>query len=322
MEPQKLKLRSTSRSAISKHSAQAHVHGTRQHAGLSKSPPNTTPRSPPRSPASATGTLPKVPEAAVVSPADHSDHEEVVTPASPSPDAGLQQTEETDVRLRREDVAEYFEKATQNFEAMIRSTMDTFLSKLHDVEANMAASIEFERERINDLEDKQDRMEKKIHDMENEITHLKSEVEIHTIAANKNERFSRRNNVRLIGIPEPQEGQREDCIQITEDILKTKFGIQSKVERAHRDGRKNDQGKSRHILIKFLSYRDKIEVMRNTRNILTGERYFITDDLTPLDLKEKQKWVKQVQELYQSGVKLRFYAGKWRQLGGTLYKFD
>ena len=55
--------------------------------------------------------------------------------------------------------------------------------------------------------------------MQNEISELKSRLEMQETAANRNEHFSRRNNVRLIGIPEPQEGQREDCIQIAEDIL-------------------------------------------------------------------------------------------------------
>ena len=108
---------------------------------------------------------------------------------------------------------------------------------------------------------------------------------------------------------------------ITEDILRRKFNINSKVERAHRDGRRNET-KPRHMLIKLLSYRDKVEVMRSARDALKNDRYFITDDLTPFDLQEKQKWVKQVQELYKAGTKMRFYAGKWRQLGGNPYKFD
>ena len=118
------------------------------------------------------------------------------------------------------------------------------------------------------------------------------------------ERFSRKNNVIVVGNPEPQ-GQREDCILIAADILRRKFNISSKVERAHSDGKWNE-GKPRHMLIKLLSYRDKVRVMRSARDALKNERYFITDDLTPLDLQEKQKWVKQVQELYKAGTKIRF----------------
>ena len=157
--------------------------------------------------------------------------------------------------------------------------------------------------------------------MENEITQLKSKLELHAMAANKNERFSRRNNVRVIGIPEAQEGEREDCIKIAEDILQKKFNINSKVERAHRDGRRYE-GKPRHILIKLLSYRDKVDVMRRARDTLKNDRYFIVDDLTPIDLQEKRKWVKEVQTLYATGTKLRFFSGKWRKHDGIPYKFE
>ena len=218
------------------------------------------------------------------------------------------------------DLVTYFKSATEKFEEMIRTSVNSFIKKLNDLETQLGASLEFERKRIDEMKTKQDEMNTKVQDMENEISVLKSRLDKQEEAANKNERFSRRNNVRLIGIPEPQEGQREDSIQIAEDVLRRKFDITSKTERAHRDGRKYE-GKPRHILIKFLSYRDKVEVMRHAREALKNERYFIADDLTPLDLKEKQKWVKEVQDLYKSGTKLRFYAGKWRQLGGNAYIF-
>ena len=125
----------------------------------------------------------------------------------------------------------------------------------------------------------------------------------------------------MVGIPEPDEGARDDCVNVVENILQKKFNINVKVERAHRDGRKQE-GRPRHILVKLLPYRDKVDVMRRARDALKNERYFITDDLTPIDLHEKQKWVKKVQELYNAGTKLRFYAGQWRQVGGNPYKFE
>ena len=195
-----------------------------------------------------------------------------------------------DTQLLPTNLAIFFKDATERFECMIRASVDSFISKLDELKVSMEASLEFERQRINAKKTKQDTMDTRMKEVEKEITELKSKVEKQTIDANKNERFSRRNNVRLVGIPEPQEGQREDCILIAEDILRRKFNISSKVERAHRHGRRNE-GKPRHMLIKLLSYRDKVEVMRCARDALKNERYFITDDLTPLDRQEKQKWV-------------------------------
>ena len=142
-------------------------------------------------------------------------------------------------------------------------------------------------------------------------------------------------DIRLVGIkeeePEPanQDGESasqpttdsEDCIKIAETKLREYFGINSKVERAHRDGRKV-VGKPRHLLVKLLSYRDKVEVMATARDVLKNENFFIVDDLTKADLNEKRKWASEVKELYKKGTKLRFYAGRWRLRGGVAYEFN
>ena len=216
---------------------------------------------------------------------------------------------------------EYFQKATQRFEKMISSAVESFVDKLHQLEQNLGSSLEFERKRVDDLVESQNGMKIKLQTMEKEIAELQLEVQKNKMASNKSERFSRRNNIRMVGVPEPPQGTREDPVAIVEEILHTKFNLNTKVERAHRDGRKVD-GRPRHILLKFLSYREKVDVMRRAREALKDENYFITDDLTPADLEEKKKWSKQVQEMYKKGTKLRFFSGKWRQAGGTPFNFE
>ena len=217
----------------------------------------------------------------------------------------------------------FFMSATNKFERMIRSAVDSFLSKLTEMEENINASLEFERERIDELQEKQTKLEKRVETVEKELKEIQEKVSKNEIATNKSERLSRRNNIRLVGIPEaPQsQGQREECVDIIEEILRAKFDITSKVERSHRDG-KRVEGRPRHILVKLLSYREKVDVMRHARENLKNESYFIIDDLTQTDLKEKQKYVKQAQEIYKQGTKLRFYAGKWRQAGGVPFNFE
>ena len=62
--------------------------------------------------------------------------------------------------------------------------------------------------------------------------------------------------------------------------------------------------------------------MKNARDALNGKSYYLVDDLTPSDLKEKRKWADQVKVLYQSGTKLRFIGGKWRSRDGSPYVFS
>ena len=191
----------------------------------------------------------------------------------------------------------------------------------NEMEVSLGASIEFERKRIGDLKEKQGKLEARMDSMEKELHELRSQVSKNTVANNQSERLSRRNNIRLVGIGEAPHGERESCNEIVEEIIRTKFEEPTKVERAHRDGKKVD-GWPRHILVKFLSYRDKIDIMRRARDTLKNERYFVVDDLTQTDLKEKQKWNKRVQDLYKDETKLRFYAGKWRQAGCIPFNFE
>ena len=297
---QQMKLRPKKNPAQPKTRKHSHLAGTARSPTGSNPQPISAPISNEQS-AQAPSAESEHASSVIVTDGQNNGNENSDTPAAAVVGAASQEVIDLDPPILPASLETFFKKATERFEKMIRSAVDSFITKLDDLEANLGASLEFERKRVDELESKQGAMEKQINDMQIEMNRLKAEVEVQSIAANRNERFSRRNNVRLIGIPEPKEGERDDCIQVAEKILKEKFNINSKVERSHRDGRKNE-GKPRHILVKLLSYRDKVDVMRRTRDVLKDERYFITDDLTPLDLKEKQTWVNQVQELYKAGT--------------------
>ena len=132
--------------------------------------------------------------------------------------------------------------------------------------------------------------------MKKEISTFKVQIDKYESDANKNECSSMRNNIRLVGIPEPLEGRHDDCIQIAVNIIRTHFDIESRDERAHRDGKKVED-RLRHVLMKLLSYRDKVNLMRKHRKALKDKNFFIMDDHTPVDLREKQKRSKNVRDL-------------------------
>ena len=123
-----------------------------------------------------------------------------------------------------------------------------------------------------------------------------------SLGLNKQERFSRRNNLRIVGFPyKPQ----ENCIEIATEIFQ-KIGLdECSIEKAHRDGRQVGE-KPRHLLVKTSFYQDKVQIFKNARNKLQHEKYYIIDDLTMPDLSEKKKWKQEVATLYQRGIKLHF----------------
>ena len=61
------------------------------------------------------------------------------------------------------------------------------------------------------------------------------------------------------------------------------------------------------MLVKMLRYQDKLMIMRQQRQQLEDCDYYITDDLTKADLKEKRKHKKEVKFLYDRGIKLYFF---------------
>ena len=137
-------------------------------------------------------------------------------------------------------------------------------------------------------------------------------------AINAQERFSRRNNVRIVGF-KSQEG--ENCTEIAKAVFR-KFGdFDIKIERAHRDGKPNP-ARDRHILVKLALHPDKLMALKYQRQKLSNDPYFITDDLSRVDLQEKRKYGRQVSLLYSQGVKLRFSVGRWRDAAGKPYIFE
>ena len=210
-------------------------------------------------------------------------------------------------------LAKYLKEAMHTFQSMLDKAVKSVIESVKKVER----ALEFEGLRIDDLEKKNKELEGRLDRMEKTCLQLQQKVVHQEAEMNKAERFSRRNNCRLVGIPEPPSEREEDCIQVVENILKDKFKSNIKVERAHRDGKRGDR--PCHIIFKTLSYREKVDIMKSARHSLQGEKFYLTDDMTKSDLEGKKKHAKEVQELYKKGTKLRFYAGHWRGNGGVPY---
>ena len=207
-----------------------------------------------------------------------------------------------------------------DFEDFVRATLTKLVDGQKQLEDRLAASIEFNSERISDLEKAREGLEREVHDLKAELSSVKAVLEKHSIEINKQERFSRRNNFRVVAVSRTQG---ENCMQKIADMLTTRFGWAETpmIERAHRDG-PDRYGRPAHILVKMLRYQDKLKVMREHRKALEGTPMFILDDLTAMDRIEKQRWKKEVKDLYENDIKLRFSAGRWRNTKGVAFEFN
>ena len=108
--------------------------------------------------------------------------------------------------------------------------------------------------------------------------------------SNELEQYSRRNNIRIWGIPEAEGG--EDA-QATIDrvvmVLNEKLGAKLRsylydIDIAHRIGKKKKNKKSgRCIIVKFLSRMSGIKCLKDRKTRLKGTNIFIQEDLTNLN---------------------------------------
>ncbi len=228
-----------------------------------------------------------------------------------TPNTGNLQTEPVKHGDFQQHVLSSLDKILSGQEAL-RHDFDTFKNEI-------SKSVECHGNEIRELTVKTEELETSVNNAWRNVHEHTKQLQGVWEEVNKVERHTRRNNIRLIGVPETVG---ENVKEIVTDILVTCFGMDqsTEIERAHRDGKKGGN-RPRHILIKLLRYQDKVTILRAWRQCLKDKGYRISDDLTRVDLNEKQKWSEEVNDLYSRGMKLRFVGGFWRDKMGKKAPF-
>lgn len=225
--------------------------------------------------------------------------------------------------LTRETLTENVEDSddamsVQQLTDTLDNSIELIYAELQKIRKEFGKAIEKNTKEIKTLKAENVELKKRCNVLEEKAGDFMKIQEDHTMLINKQERFSRRNNVRIVG---KDYAENEDCYKIAADVF-IKVGVQDcKIDRAHRDG-KPVQHRSRHILVKLTHFQDKITIMKNARHALREDNFHVADDLTKIDLMEKRKWLPKVNELFQHGTKLHFSGGCWRAQGGKPYNFD
>ena len=206
----------------------------------------------------------------------------------------------------------------QDFTEALDLAIAKITSELKKIRKDFTKALDKHKKNIEALKKENASLKEKCNLLETKVTGLERSRDEHSQLLNKQERFSRRNNFRIVGY---QQEDNEDCLKIASKVLE-KVGLHNcSLERAHRDG-KQVRNRPRHILVKVSFYQDKVRVLKGARQALSAENFFIVDDLTKIDLIEKRKWSQKVSELYANGVRLRFSGGCWRQFDGKPYDFS
>lgn len=141
---------------------------------------------------------------------------------------------------------------------------------------------------------------------------LKKRVSTLEAQMDASEQYSRRNSLRISGIPETVN---DDTDQIVLHVAET-VGVNispSEIDRSHRLGRPGNR-QIRDILVKFTSYRARERLMKNRRNLKTSELrgVFVNEDLT----KVRSKLLFEARKC----VKTKHLLGAWSSDGRILVK--
>ncbi|CAB4009771.1 Hypothetical predicted protein [Paramuricea clavata] len=110
------------------------------------------------------------------------------------------------------------------------------------------------------------------------IEALEAELTKVTIKANENEQYSRKYNLRIIGLVETDG---EDCVQKVVQFVDEKLHLnilKEEIDRAHRLGPKIST-QSRPLIVKFKSYGTKAAICKRRKD-LKGTQFYINEDLT------------------------------------------
>ena len=156
------------------------------------------------------------------------------------------------------------------------------LSKIYDTVENLTRQV------LN-LQRSLKRSNKKIKELKSENEQLKQAVNMNIQEIDNLEQYSRRENIRIHCVPEPQ-GKKDDGEEVVVELAE-KLGVNIEsydIQRAHRLGRKRSPlAKPRPIIARFVKYKHRNDILfskSKLKNCNNGKfnNAFITEDLTPL----------------------------------------
>lgn len=116
------------------------------------------------------------------------------------------------------------------------------------------------------------------------------------------ENRSRRSNLRFDGIKEEVGEEWSDCEKKLKKIIRENLQLNENIiiERAHRVGKRKEDGKCRSIVAKFLNYKDKEEIMKNGKK-LKNTGIYINEDFSDETMKKRAELLPLLKQYRKEG---------------------
>ena len=176
-----------------------------------------------------------------------------------------------------------------------------YTSKISDI----IDSLEFTQRELVDMKNNFERMKAQNSQLQNqlenvsqELTTLKQHFNKAELRADYMEDQSRRNNLRICGVPEEPNENWEQTQRKVARLFYEKFNATPDLERVHRVGK--NKNKTRDIVAKFFRFQDRDAVYMDRRK-LKGTQIYINEDLCPATVEVRRQQKDALLEARQQG---------------------
>lgn len=193
----------------------------------------------------------------------------------------------TQVRELLEQQKDFYKALLQqqetNFKSCVEIMVDSSNKKVGELMSlviDLKASLEFTQKEFQDFKDSCKTWGNACKETKNDVESVtKTVIPLHE-KLDYIEGQSRRNNVIIDGIKESEGEKWSDSEDKVRKLLKEKLKLDPlkiEIERAHRTGRIPSSTRPRPIVVKFLRFKDKLEVLSNAK-ALKGTNIYINED--------------------------------------------
>ena len=189
------------------------------------------------------------------------------------------------------------------FQANIQNVISIYETRLSKLEAEFSAA----KLEISELKQTSRVLQELISSLQNKPTSSAeaSNVDLKQRVDDLEDR-SRRNNLKITGLPEEHSETWEQSATKVLKLIKEKCKVTGKIEieRAHRIGKKSNR--PRPIIVKFLRYQDREKILKSSKNLKDTEIY-INEDLCGASVEKRKALLPQLKAAREQG-KIAFFS--------------
>ena len=196
--------------------------------------------------------------------------------------------------------------------------LTTKVSELEEDQREFKTALEYSETTIEELQTENLQLKDKIRVLENKCDMLHQQTLDIKEDQLQQERYSRGNNIRIVGI---EEQEKENAHEVAVQFLREKFNVAAtEVENAHRTGKKWPD-KPQQIIAKLHSRITVRMIMKKQKETLADLPIYITNDMPRADFMEKRRLKSVMKSTREDGKSSSFRRGKVGRMvkspGGT-----